>query len=172
LLKKLIVQFTMKLAFIQTGGTIDKDYPRTHAGYAFEIGEPAVSRILQKLNPTFQYEIFSAMKKDSQEINTQDRQHLLDMCQEIDYERIIITHGTDTLLETAEYLSVLKSKTIVLTGAMRPELFSNSDAPIHIGMAISAVQCLPAGVYVAMQGLILPWNQVKRDENTWQFVPK
>lgn len=91
----------MKILFIQTGGTIDKDYPRTQKGYAFEIYEPAVVRILEKLNPTFEYQIISAFRKDSQEIIESDRQLLLEICQNSQENQIIITHGTDTMIETA-----------------------------------------------------------------------
>lgn len=72
-----------KITFIQTGGTIDKDYPKTTKGYAFEIAEPAVKRILEKLNPSFEYEIISVLKKDSLDITNQDRQKILDTCKSI-----------------------------------------------------------------------------------------
>ncbi|MFC2140743.1 asparaginase domain-containing protein [Acidobacteriota bacterium] len=160
----------MKITFIQTGGTIDKDYPRTTKGYAFEISEPAVKRVLEKLNPAFEFEIITALKKDSLEITGQDRQKIVDICNNLDNQKIIITHGTDTMIETAEKLSEIKDKTIVITGAMRPERFYNSDAPINIGVAIGAVNVLERGVYIAMHGRVYPWDQVKRDPQTGQFI--
>lgn len=160
----------MKILFVQTGGTIDKDYPRTQKGYAFEIDDPAVVRILEKLNPTFEYQIISAFRKDSQEIIESDRQLLLEICQNSSETHIIITHGTDTMIETAIFLQSIPNKTIVLTGAMRPERFSNSDASIHIGMAITAVQILPFGVYIAMHGNILKAHEASRDLETGQFI--
>jgi L-asparaginase len=136
----------MKITFIQTGGTIDKDYPRATGGYAFEISEPAVQRVLEKLNPAFDFEIITALKKDSLEITAQDRQKLVDLCSGLGNNKIIITHGTDTMIETAEKLKEVKDKTIVITGAMRPERFSDSDAPINIGVAVGAVNVLEKGV--------------------------
>jgi L-asparaginase len=162
----------MKISFIQTGGTIDKDYPRTTKGYAFEISEPAVKRVLEKLNPAFEFEIITALKKDSLEITGQDRQKIVDICNNLDNQKIIITHGTDTMMETAEKLSKIKDKTIVITGAMRPERFYNSDAPINIGVAIGAVNVLKKGVYIAMHGRVYPWDQVTRDPQTGQFISK
>jgi L-asparaginase len=162
----------MKITFIQTGGTIDKDYPRTTKGYAFEISEPAIKRVLEKLNPAFEFEIITVLKKDSLEITKQDRQKIIDICNNLDNQKIIITHGTDTMIKTAEKLSKIKDKTIVITGAMRPERFYNSDAPINIGVAIGAVNVLERGVYIAMHGKVYPWDQVTRDKKTGQFVSK
>lgn len=160
----------MKITFIQTGGTIDKDYPKTTKGYAFEISEPAVKRILEKLNPAFEYEIISVLKKDSLDITKEDRKKILDVCKKTKSNKIIITHGTDTMLETAKVLSDVKNKTIIITGAMRPERFSNSDAPINVGLAIGAVNILEGEIFIAMHGKILRWDKCKRDMKTGQFV--
>ena len=129
----------MKILFIQTGGTIDKDYPRTTKGWAFEIAEPAAKRLLEVLDPSFEYEIASACKKDSLELNDKDRQSMADLVENHDADCYILTHGTDTMLETAEYLADrFKGKSIIITGAMRPERFTNSDAAINLGTAIGA----------------------------------
>lgn len=152
------------ITFIQTGGTIDKDYPKTKGGYAFEIDEPAVKRILEKLDPDLECEIVSALRKDSLDMTEEDRKKIVEFCKEAENDRIIITHGTDTMLDTAKVLAAL-DKTIVITGAMRPERFTNSDAPVNIGMAIAAVQTLTPGVYIAMHGRVLSWQGCKRDEN-------
>ncbi len=162
----------MEICFIQTGGTIDKDYPKLTKGYAFEITTPAVERILKTANPAFQSTIISLIQKDSQEITLEDRQLLLDTCLQSEANRIIITHGTDTLIETAQFLSSIKQKTIVLTGSMRPERFKDSDASFNIGVAIGAINVLSCGVFVAMHGRIYPANQVRRDVETGQFVEK
>jgi L-asparaginase len=162
----------MKIAFIQTGGTIDKDYPKSEKGWAFEIDEPAYLRILKKLNPSFEYSSVLGLKKDSLEITQSDRQKLFDLCKSIDCHKIIITHGTDTLLETAAFLQKIPGKVILLTGAMRPERFANSDASINLGVAIGAVQVLSEGVYIAMHGLVLLWQKVKRDKESGQFMEK
>lgn len=161
----------MKITFIQTGGTIDKDYPRTTKGYAFEISEPAVKRILEKLNPSFEYEIISILKKDSLDITKNDREKIFETCRKIKSNKIIITHGTDTMLDTAKRLSSIKGKTIIITGAMRPERFSNSDASINVGVAIGAVNVLANGIYISMNGKILSWNNCKRNQ-TGQFIEK
>ena len=167
------------ILFVQTGGTIDKDYPRTTKGWAFEIGEePAFVRTLAKLNPSFEYETVTAMRKDSLEITDQDREELLNcIISHEKYDKIIITHGTDTMAETARYLATstrskpeLACKTMVLTGSMRPERFSNSDADVNLGMAISAVQILdPGSIVICMHGLVIPYDQVQRNVETGQF---
>ena len=160
----------MRIIFIQTGGTIDKDYPRTQKGYAFEIREPAVERILQKVHPDFDYKIIHLLRKDSQDITGQDREKIREACESADSDKIVVTHGTDTMLETAKKLSKIRNKVIVLTGAMRPEKFVDSDAPFNVGTAIGAINILTKGVYVAMNGRIYPWNKVKRNQKTGQFV--
>ena len=161
----------MKITFIQTGGTIDKDYPKTTGGWAFEFGEPATRRILEKLNPSFEYEILTACQKDSLEITDEDRTELTQLIQQCSSEKIIITHGTDTMIETANFISQKNIiKVIILTGAMRPEQFSNSDAPINIGGAITASQILENGVYLTMHGIIKSSEEIKRDVNTGKFI--
>jgi len=160
----------MKIIFIQTGGTIDKDYPKAEKGYAFEIREPAVKRILQKANPNFDYEIIPLLRKDSLDITQEDRNKISQTCQKTTNNRIIITHGTDTIIETARKLSSIKNKTIILTGAMKPEKFTDSDAQFNVGTAIGAMNILSNGVYIAMNGRIYPWNKVRRNPRTGQFV--
>jgi L-asparaginase len=162
----------MKIAFIQTGGTIDKDYPKATGGYAFEIGEPAVKRILQRINPNFDFEIISILKKDSLDITEDDRKRINDACEKTAAGKIVVTHGTDTMIETAEKLSSIKGKVIVLTGAMKPEKFVDSDAAFSLGTAVGAINVLQQGVYIAMNGRIYPWNKVKRNSRTGQFVEK
>ena len=162
----------MKILFLQTGGTIDKDYPRSSNGWAFEIHEPAVQRILKKLNPSFTFEIKSVFKKDSLEIDQKDRALLLEACSNSNENKIIITHGTDTIIETAAYLSKIKNKTIVLTGAMRPEKFTDSDADLNIGMAIAGIQTLSDGVYISMHGVIDRQENIDRNPKTGQYFIK
>ncbi len=160
----------MKIVFIQTGGTIDKDYPKPVEGYTFEITEPAVKAILQKVNPNFSFEIISLLKKDSLDITEEDRNKILDTCRKVNSHKIVITHGTDTMIETAQKLSKIKNKTIILTGATKPEKFSDSDASFNVGTAIGAINILKDGVYIAMNGRIYPWDKVKRNLQTGQFV--
>jgi L-asparaginase len=160
----------MKIVFIQAGGTIDKDYPRTQKGYAFEIGEPAVRRILERARPSFDFEIISLLKKDSLDMTGKDRDKILEACQKTDANRIVITHGTDTMIETAKKLNRVKNKIIILTGSMKPEKFSDSDASFNVGAAVGAMNALRSGVYIAMNGRVYPWNNVERDKRTGRFV--
>ncbi len=162
----------MNILFLQTGGTIDKDYPKSTKGYAFEIHESAVKRILQKLNPSFSFKIQTVLKKDSLEINEIDRDIILKTCKNAKEDKIIITHGTDTIGKTAEFLSSIKNKTIILTGSMRPQRFSNSDADLNIGIAIGGIQAISSGIYVALHGLIIPYNQLSRNMETGQYYKK
>ena len=157
----------LKITFIQTGGTIDKYYPKTRNEWAFEIGDSAIQRILEKINPTFKYEIITAFKKDSLEINSSDRNHLLALIQKQPSTIFIITHGTDTLIKTGKFLEKkLNEQLVILTGALRPERFTNSDAALNIGIAIGAANTLSKGIYIAMNGIIQTANSAKRDKKT------
>lgn len=160
----------MKIIFIQTGGTIDKDYPHTTKGWAFEFGEPATGRILEKLNPSFEYELITAFQKDSLEITNDDREVLVDVIKNLKEDRFIITHGTDTMIETASYLNKhLKNKLIIITGAILPERFTNSDASINLGSAIGAINALEKGIYIAMHGVVKTFNEINRNLDTGKY---
>jgi L-asparaginase len=159
----------MNVLFVQTGGTIDKDYPKGADSYHFEIKDPAIKRILDKTEPTFQYRIVTALQKDSLDIDHVDRQKVVDICQQAEEDKIVVTHGTDTMRLTAEALEKITNKTIVITGALRPERFSNSDADFNIGTALGALNVLPPGVYIAMSGRVLPWQHLKKDPKTGNF---
>ncbi len=154
----------MKITLVQTGGTIDKDYPKgeTNHGYEFQIGEPAFNAILKKAKPNFQYEVFSVLKKDSLDITDDDREEICSFVESLDNDKIVITHGTDTIHLTARKLAGISGKTIVLTGAMLPEKFYDSDASFNLGMAIGAVEALNNGVYVALYGAVVPWDKFKQ----------
>jgi len=159
----------MKISFIQTGGTIDKGYPQKSGAYAFEIAGPAFERLLVKFNPIFEYDVFEFLKKDSQEITSEDRLALKDFIISQTVSKIVITHGTDTMIETAKYLQEIPGKTILLTGAKLPERFIDSDAAFNLGTAIGAVQTLSNGVYLAMEGLVIPAKSAIRNERTGDF---
>jgi L-asparaginase len=152
----------MKITFIQAGGTIDKGYPEnsgTH-GYNFEIGEPAFASILEKFKPKFEYDSMTVVRKDSLDLTDDDREQIFKAVQGCNEKRIVITHGTDTIAKTAERLSEIKDKIIVLTGAMLPSEFSDSDAEFNVGIATGAVQSIEApGVYIALYGLVVPWHE-------------
>ncbi|MDA3906761.1 MAG: asparaginase domain-containing protein [Bacteroidales bacterium] len=162
----------MAITLIQTGGTIDKDYPKSIKGWAFEIGEPAFLRIIEKLPNSKKWEIIPLLKKDSTELTAADRNDILTACKKTKNTQIIITHGTDTLLETAKSLATLKNKTIVITGAMRPERFSNSDAELNFGMALAGVQTFQSGIYIAIQGIITNYEKLSRNLETGLYFIK
>ena len=153
----------MSILIIQTGGTIDKNYPKSINGWGFEISDAAAYRILSNKALSVDYRIISACKKDSTKLNDKDRNKILNICQKSNEEQIIITHGTDTIKDTAKFLSVIKDKTIVLTGSFLPYAFKDSDAEFNIGMAISAVQLLNNGIYVSLNGIIASNNELQRD---------
>lgn len=155
----------MHILFVQVGGTIDKDYPQgeTHHGYEFQIGEPAILSIMARAKCAHEWSHLPVLRKDSLDISDADRARVREMIDASGKEKIIVTHGTDTIHKTAEALSELQGKTIVLTGAMLPEKFRDSDADFNLGMAVGALQHLPPGVYIALYGQVLRWDE---------FVPR
>jgi|TARA_B100000965_G_C19603250_1_gene764291 L-asparaginase len=159
----------VKILIIQTGGTIDKDYPKTTNGYAFEIDQPAVLRVLEQVAPGFEYECIELMKKDSLDITEADRKLLRKTIISAEATKILITHGSDTMPETASFLNSIQGKTIVLTGAYRPERFANSDAAFNIGVAIGSLNTLEQGTFIAMNGLVFPANRVRKNSVTGKF---
>lgn len=161
----------MKIAFIQTGGTIDKAYPKKLNSYAFEIAEPAFLNILEKVDLNFEIEAYGLLKMDSTDMKDEHRDIIKRKCQKIDCDKIIITHGTDAMVKTAEALSTITNKTIVMVGTIRPECVKGSDADFNLGVAVGAVNVLPAGVYIAMSGRVYKWNECMKAENC-KFIEK
>lgn len=137
----------MKITFITTGGTIDKNYAGYAGTYNFEISNPTVENILQKVNPNFDYEIISILKKDSLDMTDEDRLKNFETCKKCASDKIIVTHGTDTMVNTAKVLSQIKDKTIILFGSAKPQIFSNTDADFNLGVAVGALNILKNGVY-------------------------
>jgi L-asparaginase len=110
------------------------------------------------------------MMVDSLEMTATDRTRIADRCRDVDEQRIVITHGTDTMVDTAGVLAAqVPGKTIVLTGAMIPYAFGSSDGLFNLGSALSFAQALPTGVYVAMNGTAFPWNQVRKNRASGYF---
>ena len=142
----------MKIEIMTTGGTIDKIY--FDAKSSFEIGEPQIGEVLGDANLTIDYQITPLLRKDSLDLNAADREMIKNAVCESSVEKIVITHGTDTMVETAKFLRDVSGKTIVLTGSMQPARFRFTDAIYNIASAITAVQLLPAGVWIAMNGQI------------------
>ncbi len=158
----------MKIKFYTTGGTIDKVYFDAMSRY--EVGDSNIQDILQNARVNFEYEIAALFKKDSLDLTDQDRKTIVNAVETDANEKIIITHGTDTMIETAGCLKTVKDKVIVLTGAMEPSRFKSSDAVFNIGFAVAAVQALPPGVYLAVSGRVFrPDNARKnRDEKIFE----
>ena len=157
--------------FLATGGTIDKEYRTQRGTRDFTIGPPAVERILDTVapDPTFEYTVETVLRKDSLDADADDRAHIAAACRAAPGERVVITHGTDTMVETAATLD--GEKTVVLTGAATPQRMVGSDAAFNVGMAIGAVQSLESGVYIAMSGGVYPHDAVEKRADG-QFAPR
>jgi L-asparaginase len=156
------------IAIVTTGGTIDKAY--FDALSAYQIGEPVVKKLLDGANVTHPYRIVELLRKDSLELTDEDRSRLKDTVAALDEKRVVITHGTDTMADSAKVLAAIPGKTIVLTGALSPARFTESDATFNIGMAFAAVQTSPPGVYVAMNGRVFRGDDVRKDREQRRFV--
>ena len=149
------------LSIISVGGTIDKIYFDAKSQY--EVGPPNIEKVLGELNLAISYRINSLMRKDSLDLTDLDRASIAQAVSTDPCSRILITHGTDTMVDTARALGHIGGKTIVLTGALEPALFKTSDAVFNIGCAIGAVQVLAPGVYIAMNGRIFPADKVRKN---------
>ena len=157
------------LLIITTGGTIDKIYFDDKSDY--QIGEPQISQILHAMHVAFEFEVSALMRKDSLHIEDKDRNLIRDAVAASDAQHVLITHGTDSMVETATVLMDIPDKTIVLTGALNPARFRDSDAIFNIGCAVGAVQSLPPGVYIAMNGRIWDPDQVQKNRRENRFEP-
>jgi len=142
----------VKIKFITTGGTIDKVYFDAKSEY--EVGPPQVADLLHEANVSFQFEIESVLRKDSLDITHADRELIRQRVAADPFALIVVTHGTDTMVQTARKLVGIPGKTIVLTGSMQPARFRVTDAEFNLGTAVAAVQALPPGVYIVMNGRI------------------
>jgi len=142
----------VRIKIFAVGGTIDKIYFDQLSEY--QVGPPNAKEILDALPIAFEYEIESLLRKDSLDMDDADRQLVRDRVAADPCPKIILTHGTDTMIETSQTLTGLPGKCIVLTGAMEPARFKSSDAVFNVGVAVGAVSALPDGVYIAMNGRI------------------
>ncbi len=157
----------MKIKFYATGGTIDKVYFDAKSEY--QVGAPQVEEILKDSNVVFEYEVESILQKDSLEITGNDRRIVRQIIEKEPCRRIIITHGTDTMVETAKALIGIPEKVIVFTGAMEPARSRYTDAIFNVGCAIGAVQTLSAGVYIAMNGCVYGADKVEKNYEAKRF---
>src|SRR5215831_108960 len=156
------------VAVITTGGTIDKAY--FDALSRFQFGESVIARLLDIAQVTLPYRVVELLRKDSLELTDADREKLKETVDSLTEGKIVITHGTDTMTESASALASVKDKTIVLTGALAPARFAESDAPFNLGMAFAAVQCLPPGVYITMNGQVFIAGHVRKDRANARFI--
>jgi len=153
-----------------TGGTIDKQYNPLNGELIFT--QTSVEKMLLQSRSTVETELEVLMLKDSLEMQDQDREILSLACNKATEKQIIITHGTDTMVESAETIHqhLASDKTVVLLGAMVPYQFKQSDALFNLGVALSAVQLKEPGVYIAMNGRVFNFDQVKKDKSLGIFI--
>lgn len=150
------------------GGTIDKSFYNTQTS-SYIVSTPQAERILGNANLSLEISIESLVQKDSLDLNTEDRELLLRRIENEQCSRIIITHGTDTLRETAHFLKNVLHKTIVFTGAMLPARFVDSDAAVNLGGALIAAQTLASGLYLVMHGRVFNPLTVEKDREKSLF---
>ena len=156
------------LHILSTGGTIDKVY--FDALSEFEVGDPAVPAILADAGIGYPFELTSLMRKDSLDLTDEDRDTVRDAVLASSAEAILITHGTDTMVQTARHLGRIDDKTVVLVGAMQPAALKATDAVFNSGFALACAQLLPPGVYIAMNGEVFTPEDVRKDREGKRFT--
>ena len=162
----------MFIKFLTTGGTIDKIYFDDLS--QFEVGESQVQHILAEGLVDFDFEVVALMHKDSLEVTDDDRRKLREYIEQDDAVRYVITHGTDTMPATAEALRDIEGRTIVLTGALTPSRFRQTDAVFNVGIAVAAAQTARPGVYIAMSGQVFEAGAVRKNraENRFESIDR
>jgi L-asparaginase len=158
----------MKIKIFITGGTFDKEYNEIKGELFFK--DTHLPEMLNMGRCRVLVEIRTLMMIDSLDMKDEDRKIILENCKNTKEERILITHGTDTMIETAKILAKdIQNKTIVLTGAMIPYKFGSSDGLFNLGSALAFVQTLPKGVYIAMNGKYFHWDKVRKNKDLGEF---
>lgn len=160
----------MRIKIVITGGTIDKVYDKIGGQLVFQ--KTHLNDLIEQARCTVPVSYEEIMLKDSLVMSGRDRVLIRDACAGFTEDRIIVTHGTDTIVETASLLGrTVKDKTIVLFGAMVPYAFGNSDALFNFGTAVAAVQTMPPGAYITMNGHVFSWDKVwkNREEGYFEF---
>jgi L-asparaginase len=156
------------IRIIVTGGTFDKEYNEINGELYFK--DSHVKNMLNLGRSRLDLNIRTLMMIDSCDMDEEDRYIIVKNCEKASENKIVITHGTDTMVETAKILAnSIKDKTIILTGAMIPYTFGSSDGLFNLGSAIAFVQTLPAGVYIAMNGKYFNWNNVRKNKKIGEF---
>jgi L-asparaginase len=158
----------MTVRIFVTGGTFDKEYDELHGRLFFK--DTHIGEMLRLGRSRVEVSVRTLMMIDSLEMSDADRELIVSNCRQCGESRIVITHGTDTMVQTAAALATAGlGKTVVLTGAMIPYAFGSSDGLFNLGSALSFAQVLPAGVYVAMNGTAFAWDQVRKNAKTGYF---
>lgn len=157
------------LTVVTTGGTIDKIYFDDKS--SFQIGAPQIGEILAALGVAFAFDVVALMRKDSLHLDDADRATIRRTIEEQTARHVLVTHGTDTMVETARVLEGIAGKVIILTGSLNPARFQGSDAVFNVGTAVGAVQSLPDGVYIAMNGRIWDPKRVRKNVEANRFEP-
>ena len=156
-----------KLQIFTTGGTVDKVY--FDALSEFQIGDPAVGSILEGMNVGFEFCVDELMRLDSLDMTDQHRQIIQQRVRDSDAEYILIMHGTDGMVETAGWLDNIAHKKVILTGAMQPAAFTNTDAVFNLGCAVGAFQVVEDGIYIVMNGQVFAADQVLKNPDVHRF---
>jgi L-asparaginase len=157
-----------QILILTVGGTIDKVYFDALSDY--QVGPSTVEQLLATAQATIDPRIEAVMRKDSLDMSDDDREKIRDLVVSCKERHVVITHGTDTMVRTAETLQTVEGKTIVLTGALSPARFAQSDAPFNLGMAIAAAQVAQPGVWIALNGTVFPADRVRKDRENNRFV--
>jgi L-asparaginase len=149
------------LEILTTGGTIDKVYFDKKSNY--EVGDPFVEELLRKMNVNISFKVKSLMKIDSLDMTDIDREEILNYIKNSNANNFLITHGTDSIVETAIYLKKISDKTIVLTGSLKPAIFIDNDAIFNVGSALTSAQILKKGVYIVINGQVFNPDNVRKN---------
>jgi L-asparaginase len=155
------------LTVITTGGTIDKVYFDAKSDY--QIGAPQIGEILNQLGVAFEFEVVPVLRKDSLDMDDADRAAIRAAVERQPHRHVLVTHGTDTMVETARALQDIEGKVIVLTGALNPARFQGSDAVFNVGCAVGAVQTAADGVWIAMNGRVWDPRRVRKNRAANRF---
>ncbi len=157
-----------RILVVTTGGTLDKAYFDALSEY--QVGDSIVARLLQIARVTQPYRVHEFSRKDSLDLTDADREGLRDVIGGAPETRVVVTHGTDTMTQSAAVLTAIAGKTIALTGALSPARFAESDAAFNLGMAFAVAQTASAGVYIAMNGQVFRAGEVRKDREQGRFV--
>ena len=149
------------LEILTTGGTIDKVYFDKKSNY--EVGDPFVEELLRKMNVNISFKVKSLMKIDSLDMTDIHREEILNYVKNSNANNFLITHGTDSIVETAIYLKKISDKTIVLTGSLKPAIFIDNDAIFNVGSALTSAQILKNGVYIVINGQVFNPDNVRKN---------